>query len=356
MMLKKHSLGFFFIIVVVILVILPNIQYFITYDSVFIKSNIIHNEYSFSNGSNNESNSINEIRSPCYLLLKTHKLSESILERIIKANNDIKKYQCTFITLYWISLGIKSLNYQTRNNLNILKHNNISYLVINDKLFGKYLPHFYNDPQKSKIKWMKKRFEWQTCSLPEMLWYKYNENLLKDYDNIWTMEYDVGWKGNIGDILIKNFDLNKLYNEFGYLGNGLRVENLNSKKKSRWSHRDKRYGFNSSMISSYSHGMPAISRYKAYLLNGMVTQIENSLYTFCEALAPSICEHRLYINKNYEYLNKSCKCANIKDLKPQLFVSIDNWGYAPILTKNTWDIIVNNDIYPNNTLYHRLKF
>ena len=187
-----------------------------------------------------------------------------------------------------------------------------------------------------------------------MLWYKYNEKNVDDYDNIWMMEYDVGWKGNIGDILIKGYNLDKQLNEFGYLGYEFDVV---SWKSNKWPwHRHKHEGFDSS-VNSMAHCLVQLVRYKGYLLRAMNIQLSNSLYIYCEARAASICQKILYINNKHEYLNESCKHGDIWKIKPDVIVSRDYFKVVGnIKTFDEWVQLLQNDNIPNNTLYHPLKF
>jgi len=297
----------------------------------------------------------------CHVLYKTHKLTVHIFGRIKKSYKEISAYNCSFIVLYWISFGVKTTDNKTKANINMLTHNNIPYLLINDTLFEQYLPKFYNDVKNKTISWMKlntkKGFEWNSCDIPELLWYKYNEKNVGDYDNIWMMEYDVGWKGNIGDILIKGYNLDKELNEFGYLGYDFDVAPwaING----TWGyHRHKHEGFDSS-VNSMAHCLVQLVRYKGYLLKAMNIQLSNSLYVYCEARAASICQKILYINNKHEYLNESCKHADIWKINPDVIIAFEFFSYAPARHLNTfyqWQHLLQNDQIPDNTLYHPLKF
>ena len=295
-------------------------------------------------------------RSKCYLLFKTHKLTKYILQRMIKAKNEVSNYDCSFTVLYWVPVGTKTLRRKNINELNTIMNNNISYFLIDDGLLKEYSPNVLNDFKNRKIKWLGGGFEWNFGAIPEILWYKYNEKYINDYDNIWMMEYDVGWKGNIGDILIKTFNLNKTLNKYGYLGTIISKIELHSEF---WDHSSKLYGFDESKMGNIvSHTLLSLIRYKGYLLNSMYIQLYNSLYLYCEMQGASICNKEIYINNDFEYINNSCKCGSIVLLRPNIIVSDDYWSNLPgaIKSLSQWNNVLKNDFYPNNTLYHPIKF
>ena len=303
-------------------------------------------------------------KSSCYVLYKTHKLTEYILKRIISAKHDVAPYECQFIVLYWISFGVTSLNNRTKQNLILFKEHNITYFLITDILIQTYLPNVYNDVIANVIPWLTKNFEWEMCDIPEVLWYRHNRDILNNNDNIWSIEWDVGWKGNLGDTLMKNFDLNDTLNNYGYLGFGLNETHQNWKRTIKkkpgdgWNHSHKYYGFNMSIIDHFSALLPAVLRLKPYLLEGMYTQLSNSLYLYCEMRPLSICNKDVYISKNmdgtYNYLDETCKFGNLYVLHREIFI---RWGFfITRFNRKKWNDVLQNDRYPNNTLYHHLKF
>ena len=151
---------------------------------------------------------------PCYLLHKTHKLTPYIIDRM-KSKQEIEEWNCKYIILYWIDTKEISTNQSMEiTQLHSIFGDNTDTVFIVDTInvnhtFPNLLPFMFS----LNVDWLTpKTWAWNMADIPELVWYDHNrDKILRDESNssnlnepvwIWSMEYDIGWKGNLGHILM----------------------------------------------------------------------------------------------------------------------------------------------------------
>ena len=172
------------------------------------------------------------------------------------------------------------------------------------------------------------------ADIPELVWYNNFKSYITDETEIWTLEYDVGWKGNLPKLyesLIKESNLN----ECSLIAYDCIQHN------DKWPHH---YKHTSNYI--YSDKEPyacliQMLRYHPKLLQLGINEINDNKYIYCESRAASICKRN----------NKWCKICDMYRPRNKfygVFYSGTNF------LDDAWYKILNNDSIPNS-FWHRIN-
>ena len=281
---------------------------------------------------------------PCYLLHKTHKLTPYIIDRMKSAKQQIEQSNCKYIILYWIDTPIISTNQSNEiSQLQTIFDDETVFVVdtINtNKTFPNLLPFMFS----LNLDWLTpETWAWNMADVPELVWYDHNrDKIMNDEERlnesvwIWMMEYDIGWKGNLGEILMDTFTKKSKATYLGY--------NYNGPKLMKWTHIYKRYNVPNYTDDGIYNCLIQLIRYTAFIMDKMIEQINNKEIIYCECRGIMLC-------RDFE----SDGCI-IEDMQ-KLFTKNFGWFYSgTTYKKDKWfDSIAYNDSEWNK-LYHRLKW
>ena len=282
---------------------------------------------------------------PCYLLHKTHKLTKHIIDRMKKAKHDIEEWNCKYIILYWIDTEIYSINQSMEISHLHSIFDNETVFVIDRMNVNITFPNLLSFMFSLNLDWLtESTWAWNMADIPEMVWYHFNRNkILSDQNKlnksvwIWQMEYDIGWKGNLGYILMGIFTNKSKATYLGY--------NYNGPKLMKWTHIYKRYNLPNYTDDGIYNCLIQLIRYSSFIMDKMIQQINDKQIIYCECRGIMLC-------RDY----KSNGLCDIQDMQ-KMFKDNFGWFYSgTTYHKDEWfNSIAYNDSEMNK-LYHRLKW
>ena len=277
---------------------------------------------------------------------KFHRLTDEYKNRINLAINSLKN--CSYTILYWIS----DYKYSEDNEKDIdwlqqtvaSSTNSVNYFAVDMQNVIQLFRSFEN--WQRDVSWLSFKWPWQLASLPELIWYanyrthfENNEiNLDAEDIDIWILEYDVAWKGDLQQLISQ---LQKDYDGCDYVGFDCFTKYTN------WQHYSKH---TSSYLYNVSNGEPfscliQAVKTKPKLLRLIIDELLENKISYCEIQTANLC-----------YKRHDCKLCdfyrvNNRKRKNPVFGTFFSSTH---FDSQKWQEIVNDDEIPSS-LWHSVK-
>ena len=216
---------------------------------------------------------------PCYLLHKTHVITDHILARMRLAKQQIVGWRCEYVILYWIDKPERTAH-QTKDILHLKRlfddrddDRAQTVFVVDTVNTNRTFPGLFEFMFSLDLEWLSPQtWAWNMADVPELTWFdtmrekiRRDEQRLNDTVWVWMMEYDVGWKGDLGDILMGVFTNASKHRYLGF--------DYNGPKLAKWTHIDKRYNVPYAEDGIYNCLIQLI-RYTPEMMQRMIEQAQ----------------------------------------------------------------------------------